>query len=176
MYLLLLLALLAAGGHYEEVAMHVRATANTGASAEDIKEALLHVAVYAGVPARNRREWARAALELVGLPPDEFAAIREQARALGFKLRFHADELSAVGGAELAAELILDDILDDTLEDGRGEFHPGRIEQRCAVQRAPEAVEGEVGAGRDEYAVGQAEALQLAGRIADGATGGAPSG
>ena len=48
------IALLAALGHDEEVAMHVRATANTGASPEDIKEALLHVAVYAGVPAANR--------------------------------------------------------------------------------------------------------------------------
>ena len=47
------IALLAALGHYDEVAMHVRATANTGATAEDIKEALLHVAVYAGVPAAN---------------------------------------------------------------------------------------------------------------------------
>jgi 4-carboxymuconolactone decarboxylase len=51
---MLTLALLAALGHDEEVAMHVRATANTGASMEDIKEALLHVAVYAGVPAANR--------------------------------------------------------------------------------------------------------------------------
>ena len=48
------IALLAALGHDEEVAMHVRATANTGASPEDVKEALLHVAVYAGVPAANR--------------------------------------------------------------------------------------------------------------------------
>ena len=47
------IALLAALGHYDEVAMHVRATANTGATPEDIKEALLHVAVYAGVPAAN---------------------------------------------------------------------------------------------------------------------------
>lgn len=47
------IALLAALGHYEEVAMHVRATANTGASREDIQEAMLHVAVYAGVPAAN---------------------------------------------------------------------------------------------------------------------------
>ena len=48
------IALLAALGHDEEVAMHVRATINTGCSPEDIKEALLHVAVYAGVPAANR--------------------------------------------------------------------------------------------------------------------------
>lgn len=47
------IALLAALGHDEEVAMHVRATANTGASEEDIREALMHVAVYAGVPAAN---------------------------------------------------------------------------------------------------------------------------
>lgn len=51
---LITIALLAAAGHDEEVAMHVKATVNTGASAEDIKEALLHVAVYAGVPAANR--------------------------------------------------------------------------------------------------------------------------
>ncbi|MDX8513006.1 4-carboxymuconolactone decarboxylase [Mesorhizobium captivum] len=48
------LALLAALGRDEEVAMHVRATANTGASRDDIREAFLHVAVYAGVPAANR--------------------------------------------------------------------------------------------------------------------------
>ena len=51
---LVTIALLAALGHDEEVAMHVRATANTGASPADIKETLLHVAVYAGVPAANR--------------------------------------------------------------------------------------------------------------------------
>jgi 4-carboxymuconolactone decarboxylase len=51
---LVTIALLAALGHDEEVAMHVRATANTGASAEDLRETLLHVAVYAGVPAANR--------------------------------------------------------------------------------------------------------------------------
>ncbi|SDU43713.1 4-carboxymuconolactone decarboxylase [Stappia sp. ES.058] len=48
------IALLAALGHDEELAMHCRATARTGASADDICEALLHVAVYAGVPAANR--------------------------------------------------------------------------------------------------------------------------
>ena len=47
------IALLAALGHDEEVAMHVRATANTGATQEDIREALMHVAIYAGVPAAN---------------------------------------------------------------------------------------------------------------------------
>jgi len=51
---LITIALLAAGGHADELAMHVRAAANTGASPSDIKETLLHVAVYAGVPAANR--------------------------------------------------------------------------------------------------------------------------
>jgi 4-carboxymuconolactone decarboxylase len=31
----------------------VRATKNTGASIDDVKEALMHVAIYAGVPAAN---------------------------------------------------------------------------------------------------------------------------
>ena len=47
------LALLAALGNFEEVAMHTRATANTGATPEDVREAMLHVAVYAGVPRAN---------------------------------------------------------------------------------------------------------------------------
>ncbi len=34
--------------------MHVRACANTGASPDDVMEALLHVAVYAGVARANR--------------------------------------------------------------------------------------------------------------------------
>lgn len=47
------IALLAALGHHEELAMHVRATANTGATPDDLREAMLHVAIYAGVPAAN---------------------------------------------------------------------------------------------------------------------------
>lgn len=48
------IALLAALGHYEEMAMHIRATARTGATEADIREALLHVAIYAGVPTANQ--------------------------------------------------------------------------------------------------------------------------
>ena len=51
---LITLALLAALGHWTEFEMHVRATRRTGASVEEIAEALFHVAVYAGVPAANR--------------------------------------------------------------------------------------------------------------------------
>jgi 4-carboxymuconolactone decarboxylase len=50
---MLTLALLAATGNFEEIPMHVRATARTGASPEDIMQAFLHVAVYAGVPKAN---------------------------------------------------------------------------------------------------------------------------
>lgn len=47
------LSLLAGLGNTEEIAMHVRATARTGATPEDLIEAMLHVAVYAGVPRAN---------------------------------------------------------------------------------------------------------------------------
>ena len=47
------IALLAALGHHEEMAMHIRATTRTGATEADIREALMHVAIYAGVPAAN---------------------------------------------------------------------------------------------------------------------------
>lgn len=47
------IALLAALGHYEEMVMHINATRNTGATEDDIREALLHVAIYAGVPNAN---------------------------------------------------------------------------------------------------------------------------
>lgn len=51
---LITLAILASLGHWEEFALHLRATRNTGATPDAIKEMLLHVAVYAGVPAANR--------------------------------------------------------------------------------------------------------------------------
>lgn len=47
------MALLAASGNDEELVMHARATANTGVSRQDIMEALLHVALYAGLPRAN---------------------------------------------------------------------------------------------------------------------------
>lgn len=49
---LVTIAILAAAGH-DELALHLRAARNTGATPEDIAEVLLHVAVYAGVPAAN---------------------------------------------------------------------------------------------------------------------------
>ncbi len=50
---MLTIALLAGLGNDHELAMHIRATANTGATEADVQEALLHVAIYAGVPRAN---------------------------------------------------------------------------------------------------------------------------
>lgn len=50
---MLTLALLAATGNFAEIPMHVRATANTGASPQDVLQSFMHVAVYAGVPKAN---------------------------------------------------------------------------------------------------------------------------
>lgn len=50
---MLTLALLAATGNFDEIPMHIRATANTGASKSDVIEAFQHVAIYAGVPKAN---------------------------------------------------------------------------------------------------------------------------
>jgi len=61
---LITIALLAAGGRNEELSLHVRATRNTGATRDEIREVLLQVAVYAGVPAANSAfRIAKAALE-----------------------------------------------------------------------------------------------------------------
>ncbi len=67
---LITLALLAAAGHWGEVEMHIRATANTGATPDEVREAFLHVAIYAGVPAANhalhlaKRTYAEMGIEL----------------------------------------------------------------------------------------------------------------
>lgn len=50
---LLVLAITAALGREEEFKLHLRATRNTGATAAEIGETLMQVAVYAGVPAAN---------------------------------------------------------------------------------------------------------------------------
>ena len=48
------IAMLAALGRDEELALHVRAALRNGLGPDDIAEVLLQVAVYAGVPAANR--------------------------------------------------------------------------------------------------------------------------
>lgn len=51
---LITIGLLAGLGKEHELAMHIRATQNTGVTPEEVKEVLHHVAVYAGIPAANR--------------------------------------------------------------------------------------------------------------------------
>jgi 4-carboxymuconolactone decarboxylase len=50
---LITIAMLATLGRDEELDLHVRATPNTGATPDDVKEVLMQVAIYAGVPAAN---------------------------------------------------------------------------------------------------------------------------
>ncbi|MPL80500.1 hypothetical protein SDC9_26401 [bioreactor metagenome] len=68
---MLTLALLAATGNFEEIPMHIRATARTGASQRDVIEAFQHVAIYAGVPRANH------ALKLAR---QTYAAMEEEAK------------------------------------------------------------------------------------------------
>lgn len=47
------LTALVALGHFDELAMHVRAALRNGLTADEIKEVLLQAAIYCGVPAAN---------------------------------------------------------------------------------------------------------------------------
>ena len=47
------LTALVAGGHLDELALHVRGARNNGLSDDEIKEVLLQCAIYCGVPAAN---------------------------------------------------------------------------------------------------------------------------
>jgi 4-carboxymuconolactone decarboxylase len=47
------LTALVAHGHFEELAMHVRAALRNGLTPDEIKEVLLQCAIYCGVPAAN---------------------------------------------------------------------------------------------------------------------------
>ena len=50
---LVTIALLAGLGRHEELELHFRASKNIGVDPKEIAEVLMHVAVYAGVPAAN---------------------------------------------------------------------------------------------------------------------------
>ena len=65
---MLTIALLAGLGNDHELAMHIRATASTGASEADVMETLLHVAIYAGVPRANHA---------MKIAKDTFAAMKD---------------------------------------------------------------------------------------------------
>jgi 4-carboxymuconolactone decarboxylase len=47
------LTALVAHGHFDELAMHVRAARSNGLTPDEIKEVLLQCAIYCGVPAAN---------------------------------------------------------------------------------------------------------------------------
>lgn len=47
------LTALVAHGHFEELALHVRAARRNGMTPDEIKEVLLQCAIYCGVPAAN---------------------------------------------------------------------------------------------------------------------------
>lgn len=66
---MLTIALLAGLGNDQELVLHLRATRNTGASEADVMEALLHVAIYAGVPRANHA---------IKIAKDTFAAMAKE--------------------------------------------------------------------------------------------------
>jgi 4-carboxymuconolactone decarboxylase len=61
---LLTIGLMVALNRGEELRLHLRAAANNGATAEEIREVLLHCAIYCGVPAANAA--FHAAQEILG--------------------------------------------------------------------------------------------------------------
>jgi len=63
---LLTIALMVALNRDEELRMHLGAAAKNGVSAEEIREVLLHCAIYCGVPAANAA--FRAAKDVLGEP------------------------------------------------------------------------------------------------------------
>ncbi len=50
---MLVIAITAALGRTDELRLHVRGARNTGVTREEVREVLMQVAVYAGVPAAN---------------------------------------------------------------------------------------------------------------------------
>ncbi|GAC1402234.1 MAG: 4-carboxymuconolactone decarboxylase [Candidatus Velthaea sp.] len=65
---MLTIAMMAALGRSEELRLHIRATLNTGVSRDEVREILLQVGAYAGVPAANSayREAAAVYAEIDG--------------------------------------------------------------------------------------------------------------
>jgi 4-carboxymuconolactone decarboxylase len=50
---MLVIAMTAALGRLEELRLHIRGARNTGVTRDEVREVLLQVAIYAGVPAAN---------------------------------------------------------------------------------------------------------------------------
>ena len=66
------IAMLVAMGRLDELKLHIRATVNTGVSREEVKEIMMHAAIYAGVP---------AAFGAFGLAAQIFAEMDKEAGA-----------------------------------------------------------------------------------------------
>ena len=73
---LVTVCLLAAGGHERQLEIHVRAARDAGVSADELAAGLLHVAIYAGLPAANLGIAVLDRIYTVGaaLPDDRNAA------------------------------------------------------------------------------------------------------
>jgi 4-carboxymuconolactone decarboxylase len=69
---LITLSLLAGLGRLDELELHLRATPNVGVTPDDVKEAMLHVMIYAGVPAANTA---------IGIAKRIFAEFEAEAKA-----------------------------------------------------------------------------------------------
>jgi 4-carboxymuconolactone decarboxylase len=50
---LITIAIIAALGREQELALHIRSIRNSGATLEELREVFFHVAAYAGIPAAN---------------------------------------------------------------------------------------------------------------------------
>ncbi len=64
------LAVLVALGHWDELAMHVRAAVRNGLTDDEVAEVLLHATVYCGAPAGNKA-FAVAQQVLDALGPED---------------------------------------------------------------------------------------------------------
>ena len=51
---LVMIAMMAAAGHENELRVHLQGAVNNGCSAEEIQEVLLLLALYCGIPAANK--------------------------------------------------------------------------------------------------------------------------
>lgn len=63
---LITITALVAGGHHDELGLHLRAALRNGVTVDEIKETLLQSAVYCGVPAANTA--FRIASDVLGSP------------------------------------------------------------------------------------------------------------
>lgn len=72
---LITLTALVAGGHHDELAMHLRAARRNGLTTEEIVETLLQTAIYCGVPEANTA--FRIAQQVLGESEDEHPSKRD---------------------------------------------------------------------------------------------------